>query len=91
MLISAQRLEQEITCKGRTATAVEIDVMDDAAIRRMLGVAISRFGHVDCLVNNAGMLGPLRPSSGPTDEEVDRVFALNVRSVFTCTRRSPGI
>ena len=85
-LISAKRLEQEITCKGRTATAVETDVMDAASIEGLLASAISRFGHVDMLVNNAGMLGPIRPLWEVTDEEVDRVYALNVRSVFTCTR-----
>lgn len=52
----------------------------------MLDRAVSEFGQVDCLVNNAGMLGPVLPLMETTDADVDRVFGLNVRAVYTCTR-----
>ena len=82
----AARLQKAIETSGGTALAVEVDVLDEAALRRMLERAIERFGHVDCLVNNAGMLGPLRPLIETTDADVDRVFDLNVRAVYACTR-----
>jgi len=82
----AQRVQKTIETSGGTALAVEVDVLDEAALRRMLERTIERFGHVDCLVNNAGMLGPLRPLVETTDADVNRVFDLNVRAVYTCTR-----
>jgi 3-oxoacyl-[acyl-carrier protein] reductase len=82
----AERVQKTIETSGGTALAVEVDVLDETALRRMLERAIERFGHVDCLVNNAGMLGPLRPLIETTDADVDRVFDLNVRAVYTCTR-----
>ena len=82
----AQRVQETIETSGGTALAVEVDVLDETALRHMLDRTIEQFGHVDCLVNNAGMLGPLRPLIETTDADVDRVFDLNVRAVYTCTR-----
>jgi len=82
----AQRVQKTIETSGGTALAVEVDVLDETALRHMLDRTIEQFGHVDCLVNNAGMLGPLRPLIETTDADVDRVFDLNVRAVYTCTR-----
>src|SRR6185436_8557732 len=85
-LAGARRLEQVITDNGGTAMAIETDVLEAASLECMSAAAIARFGHVDLLVNNAGMLGPIRPLWETTDKEVDRVYSLNVRSVFACTR-----
>jgi 3-oxoacyl-[acyl-carrier protein] reductase len=82
----AARLQQEIARAGGTALAIETDVLAQASLQSMLAKAIERFGQIDCLVNNAGMLGPLRPMLETTDAEVEAVFALNVRAAFTCTR-----
>jgi 2-dehydro-3-deoxy-L-rhamnonate dehydrogenase (NAD+) len=85
-LVGAKRLEQDVAGNGGTAMAVETDVTQATSLEQMSSSAISRFGYVDLLVNNAGMLGPIHPLWETTDEEVDRVYALNVKSVFACTR-----
>jgi 3-oxoacyl-[acyl-carrier protein] reductase len=85
-LAGAKRLEQDLANSGGTAMAVETDVIQAASLERMRAAAITRFGHVDLLVNNAGILGPIRPLWETTDEEVERVYALNVKSLFACTR-----
>lgn len=85
-MAAASRLQQELAARGGKALAVEVDVLDSAALQRMLDAAIGAFGHVDWLVNNAGMLGPIRSLMETTDAEVERVFALNVRAVYSCTR-----
>ena len=71
---------------GSRALAVEANVLDGASVSAMVQAALDRFGAIDFLVNNAGMLGPIKPLWETTDEEVARVFDLNVRAVFTCTR-----
>jgi 3-oxoacyl-[acyl-carrier protein] reductase len=85
-IVAARKLEASITDAGGTALALEIDVLDNSALDRLLERSVAHFGHVDCLVNNAGMLGPVRSLLETTDEDVDRVFGLNVRAVFACTR-----
>lgn len=82
----ARRLELEITAKGESALALEVDVTESSSISRMVSVVLDRFGRIDGLVNNAGMLGPIKPLWKTIDAEVERVFDLNVRAVFTCTR-----
>ena len=83
---AAGRLEARIAADGGSAAAIETDVTQSASVERLLGTALSRFGRVDILINNAGMLGPIVDLWETTDEDVDRVYALNVRSVFTCSR-----
>jgi 3-oxoacyl-[acyl-carrier protein] reductase len=83
---AARRLASELEQRGSRTCALEADVLDAASVSAMLQAALGRFGTIDCLVNNAGMLGSIKPLWETTDEEVERVFALNVRAVFTCTR-----
>lgn len=71
---------------GAGVIAIHADVGDRASLEAMLAQTLDRFGRVDYLVNNAGMLGPIKPLWECTDEEVDRVYGLNVRAVFACTR-----
>lgn len=85
-IAAAQSLEAAIAASGGQAFAVETDVTDPASLERMVAGALERFGHIDFLVNNAGMLGPVKPLWETTDADVERVYDLNVRAVFSCTR-----
>jgi 3-oxoacyl-[acyl-carrier protein] reductase len=51
----ADAVVKEIAAKGGKAIAVVADVADRAAIERMTAATISRFGRIDCLVNNAAL------------------------------------
>lgn len=83
---AARKVQASIVEAGGAALAVETDALDKRALGDLLKHSVAQFGYVDCLVNNAGMLGPIRPLIDTSDEDVDRVFGLNVRAVFTCTR-----
>ena len=82
----AQALAARIALSGGKALGVETDVTDPASLERMTAATIERFGQIDFLVNNAGMLGPIKPVWETTDAELQRVYDLNVRAVFSCTR-----
>jgi len=82
----AERLQHSIGASGGKALALGVDVLDAGALQRMVDRAVDHFGPVDCLVNNAGMLGPVRSLLETTDADVDRVLGLNIRAVFACTR-----
>jgi NAD(P)-dependent dehydrogenase (short-subunit alcohol dehydrogenase family) len=85
-IAAARELEHELVAVGAGILATETDVNDDVSLERTLSSALERFGQVDYLVNNAGMLGPIKPFWECTDAEVERVYGINVRAVFACTR-----
>jgi len=67
-------------CAGR-AHAIVADVAQRAEVRRVVDGAIARFGRIDVLVNNVGQ-GISRLPSQLTDEDVDEVMRLNVKSAL---------
>jgi len=60
------------------------DVRDRAAIDRVVGQTVNRFGGLNTLVNNAGV-GVFKDVSEMTDEEWSRTIDVNLTGVFTCT------
>lgn len=83
---AAQAVRAEIAAAGGTALATRTDVTDDVSLQEMVSSTLKAYGQIDWLVNNAGMLGPIKPFWETTDEEIRRVYDLNVRCVFACTR-----
>ena len=88
---SAGRAEEsaaEIRTLGGEAEALADDVSDDRAVRALVSGTIERFGRLDVLVNNAGTTSEVPPEdlAGITEEDWDRVFAVNVRGLVQVTR-----
>ncbi len=67
--------------------AVAGDVADAGDIDRLFRAVESKFGAAEILVNNAGMIDP-RKFVDTTQEQWDRMFAVNVRGAFLATRRA---
>lgn len=76
---------QAIEAAGGKAKAYGIDVADSAQVDEMIKSVIAQFGRVDILVNNAGITrdGLLMRM---TDEDWDRVMAVNLKGTFNFTR-----
>jgi 3-oxoacyl-[acyl-carrier protein] reductase len=75
----------EIAAAGGTATTHACDVVDSAAVQKVVDAVVAAGGRLDILVNNAGITrDTLIPRM--TDEEWDDVIATNLRSVFLFTR-----
>ncbi len=62
--------------------AQEVDVADTTSVADMVTVALREFGHVDILVNNAGITHPPMPMEDVSEDQFDRVFAVNSKSVY---------
>jgi glucose 1-dehydrogenase len=78
---ATDRLVAEVEQAGGTAVGVEADITRSDDLHRMIGTAVERFGRLDVLVNNAGM--ETRQSLlETTEEDYDRVMAVNMRSAF---------
>jgi NAD(P)-dependent dehydrogenase (short-subunit alcohol dehydrogenase family) len=66
---------------GAGALAVVTDVTRRDDVQRLLDLGIAKFGHVDVWVNNAGR-GISRPVLELTDDDVDQMILLNVKSAL---------
>jgi 3-oxoacyl-[acyl-carrier protein] reductase len=70
---------------NRQAMAIMADVSSSADVTKMMETAIAAYGKVDILVNNAGITRD-QLTMKMTDEEWDKVLAIDLKSVFLCTR-----
>lgn len=78
---AAQQVADDIAAAGGEAVAVRADVSSDSDIADVVATAVDRFGGVDIVFNNAGIIRRA-DAVETTVEEWDRVFAVNVRSIF---------
>ena len=86
LMSEARKTVEEVSKKGREGVFVQCDVSDSRQVQDMVGQAISKFGKVDILVNNAG-IGPMPKSiSDVSEEEWDRVLAVNLKGEFLCCK-----
>jgi NAD(P)-dependent dehydrogenase (short-subunit alcohol dehydrogenase family) len=76
---------------GNRVLPVTGDVSQLGDVERLFSAAESHFGHVDVLVNNAGMIDPT-PLVETTFDEWQEMFAVNVHGVYlTCRRALPSM
>jgi len=78
----AERVAAAIRKSGGTAQFVQADVSVSSDWAAIAQSTISAFGRVDVVVNNAGWTHRNKPLLEVTDEEFERVYAINVRSIF---------
>jgi len=74
---AAQAIADEIGGIAQT-----VDVANSDSVKAMAAAAISQMGQIDILVNNAGITHLPTPMEDVTEEEFDRVLAVNAKSVF---------
>jgi len=71
---------------GDSAIAVVADVSKNSDVEAMIQQSVAQWGRLDILVNNAGTTHRNKPMTEVTEEEFDRIFAVNVKSVFLTAR-----
>ena len=81
----AEQTVAEIKNLNRQATVVMADVSSSTEVTKMIETAIATYGKIDILVNNAGITRD-QLTMKMTDEEWDKVLAIDLKSVFLCTR-----
>jgi 3-oxoacyl-[acyl-carrier protein] reductase len=77
-----ERVAGEINATGGKAVFFKADVSKDADWAALLNAALDAFGVLHVVVNNAGTTHRNQPMLGVTEEEFDRVYAVNVKSLF---------
>lgn len=84
---AADDVVKTITTSGGTALAIQADVSKPADVKRLFDETITKFGRVDVLINNAGVL-IYKLIVDTTDEDFDRQFNTNVKGVFNTLREA---
>ena len=84
--INAEAAREVASQIGNSAFAMEADVSIDGDVSRMVQEALDRWGQLNILVNNAGTTHRNQPMTEVTEEEYERIFAVNVKSVYLSAR-----
>lgn len=82
---AAQSLANTLRGKGAHAVAFKADVSDMEQVRIMVEHCEAEFGHIDVLINNAG-IAQQKLFTDLTTEDWNRMFAVDVTGVFNCCR-----
>jgi 3-oxoacyl-[acyl-carrier protein] reductase len=83
--ILAEITARDVMALGVSSYAVAVDVSDEASVAAAFAEVAKQFGTIDVLVNNAG-IGDSALVADMSVAAWDRMIAVNLRSVFLCTR-----
>ncbi len=86
--VGGERVTAEIKAAGGTALFVQADVTKDADFKRLIAAAVAAHGGLDGVVNNAGWTHRKKPMLEVTEDEFDRCFNVNTKSIFMCARHA---
>ncbi len=78
-------LAEEIKRSGDQAVFVKVDVTKQEQVKRMVDTVVDKFGQIDVLVNNAGVLRDAQLLK-LSEEDFDLVLDVNLKGVFNCTQ-----
>jgi hypothetical protein len=76
-----ERIAADIAGAGGSAIAVACDVTERAAVRKLIDTAVERFGRIDVLINNAGVM-PLAPLAQCRLDEWDQMIDINIKGML---------
>ena len=83
--IAADEAAAKLTALGWKATAVAADVSDAVQVNHMVGTAVTTYGRVDIIVNNAGIY-PNIPVMQLAEKDFEKIIAVNLKGVFLTTK-----
>jgi 3-oxoacyl-[acyl-carrier protein] reductase len=73
---------------GGSAQFVAADVTKDASVQALIDATLAAHGGLDCVVNNAGWTHRNKPLLEVSEEEFDRVYSVNMKSIFLTARHA---
>src|SRR5437667_7271392 len=82
---AAHKVAKEINDGGGEAIHFHVDVTDKESIARMVEGVMARWGRIDTLVNNAGIVQDAKFKK-MTDDQFERVIDVNLKGVYNCTK-----
>lgn len=83
-----EALARDLKAQGHKVAFWKVDVSDEAGVKAAIDAAAHHFGGLSILVNNAGISGSPKPTDQVTEDEWDRVQAVNVKGVYFATKHA---
>jgi NAD(P)-dependent dehydrogenase (short-subunit alcohol dehydrogenase family) len=83
---AAQAVVDEIITGGGQAVAVKCDVTKAEEVEALISRAVNIYGRLDAAFNNAGIMMPVTYTDELSEDEFDRVIAINLKSVWLCMK-----
>uniref|UniRef100_A0A672YY37 Hydroxysteroid (17-beta) dehydrogenase 14 n=1 Tax=Sphaeramia orbicularis TaxID=375764 RepID=A0A672YY37_9TELE len=84
---AGEALEAELNKAGPgSCKFVSCDMSEEEDIKRLVAVTVEHYGHIDCLVNNAGWHPPHKPTDDTTAKEFRDLLNLNLISYFLASK-----
>lgn len=83
--VLGEKVVAEIVAAGGTASFFAADVTKSDDVRALVAAAVQRHGTLDVMVNNAGWTHRNRPALEVSEEEFDKCYAVNVKSIYLST------
>lgn len=80
-----ERVVQAIAAAGGRASFFAADVTRSAEVQALVAAALQRHGKLDVMVNNAGWTHRNRPALEVSEDDFDRCYAVNVKSIYLAT------
>jgi len=80
-----EKVVAEIKAAGGAASFFAADVTKSADVKALVDAAVKRHGKLDVMVNNAGWTHRNRPALEVSEEEFDKCFAVNMKSIYLST------
>jgi len=80
-----EKVVSQILAAGGTASFFAADVSKSADMQALVAAAVQRYGTLDVMVNNAGWTHRNRPALEVSEEEFDKCYAINVKSIYLAT------
>lgn len=81
-----ERTAKEIAAAGGQAIFIHADVADGPQVEAMVNKIVQTWGRLDCAHNNAGIEGRMANVAECTEENFDRVIAINLKGVWLCMK-----
>ena len=82
---NGERVVADIVAAGGQASFFAADVTKSADMKALVAAAVERHGKLDTMVNNAGWTHKNQPALDVSEDEFDRVYAINVKSIYLST------
>ena len=76
---------------GDSARFIETDVTDEAQVAAAVNLAVTTWGRLDCMFNNAGVVGAVGPIADTSGEAWSRTIAVLLHSVFYGTKHAARV
>lgn len=71
---------------GGEAIFIQTDVSQSAEVAALIGQVVENYGRLDCAINNAGIEGPLMKTADISEDDFDRIIAVNLKGVWLCLK-----